>query len=182
MTTQLADEVELSDIGGVGLTYLPVPNEHPSISPSADAVESIYRSTACWSGHTALWKLEGEKLYLTGLRGLIRLNSPTSIPADWVTGTYFINFGKHIDWYLEDLLTERCLAIHLESGRVLRSALWRDDESGTSASYLSREKFQSAFKGELNTTDNDPWSSQTLTSQETCASNPFAAQLPKGDA
>lgn len=81
---------------------------------------SILRSSACWRGYVALWKIEDDKLYFVDIQGKHKLKDKTSIFADWFTGTLKIWKGKMVYYFHGgfDSIYEYDLYIEVENGVV----------------------------------------------------------------
>lgn len=99
MTAQMHELLTI-DGRNTSMAYCPpIPLDHPRIverdpsEPPGEGGGSVY-STACWRGYQGSWKIENGIMYLTALRGRLKLLGLEPIFADWFSGILRIPRGE----------------------------------------------------------------------------------------
>jgi hypothetical protein len=103
MTAQIHEIVLIEGVRA-SLTCCPaVPQGHPRIvevEPDRAHAENppVLFTTACWRGYQGTWKIEGNRLYLVALRGVLKLVGDEPLFAEWVSGTLRVPQGEIVEY------------------------------------------------------------------------------------
>jgi hypothetical protein len=128
VTDQIRDSLIVNGEDLALFGYLALPEQHPRITlclPIADSPDDSYAHfAACLGAYWSTWKIKDGCLWLTKIRGSLRLVGEKPLQAAWVTGTIRASraneIRSHNDYayrYEEEML------ITIQQGLVQDSAI-----------------------------------------------------------
>jgi hypothetical protein len=124
MTVQVPDRL-LLDGDLYGLVNVPfIPSQFLQLIRDEELhaeARGLLRSSACWRGYVATWRVAGQQLYLDGLEGAWLLSEQAPSRASWFTGVLILSIGEMLcfDEAHSRALFERELHLGVERGLVL---------------------------------------------------------------